>query len=245
VDAETLAWILAAGFATALGGLALLAVPNPSDRLLDGLLGFTAGIMLAATAFSLLVPALDLGSVGEVVAGFAVGSAVLFALDRLVPHVHARFAEPGHTLDPRRRQAGLLLSALTIHNVPEGLAVGVAFAAGGSELGVPIAVAIGIQNIPEGFAAGAPLVRDNRYVAAGVAALTGIVEPPAALLAFAAFEVADALLPLGLGFAAGAMLYVIVDELVPESHLRGHDRLASGALLAGFALMMTLDNALG
>ncbi|HEU6446418.1 MAG TPA: ZIP family metal transporter [Gaiellaceae bacterium] len=245
MDAETLAWILAAGLATAVGGLALLAVRDPSERLLDGLLGFTAGIMLAATAFSLLVPALDLGTVTEVVAGFAVGGAVLFGLDRLVPHVHARFAEPGHTLDPQKRQAGLLLSALTIHNVPEGLAVGVAFAAGGTDLGVPIALAIGIQNIPEGFAAGAPLVRENRYLAAGIAALTGIVEPPAALLAFAAFEFAESLLPLGLGFAAGAMLYVVVDELVPESHLRGHDRLASGALLAGFALMMTLDNALG
>jgi ZIP family zinc transporter len=245
LDAETLAWILAAGFGTVVGGLALLVVRDPSERLLDGLLGFTAGVMLAATAFSLLVPALDLGSVPEVVLGFAAGSAVLFLLDRLVPHVHARFAEPGHTLDPKKRQAGLLLSALTIHNVPEGLAVGVAFAAGGSELGVPIALAIGIQNIPEGFAAGAPLVRENRHLAAGVAALTGIVEPPAALIAYAAFEVAGSLLPVGLGFAAGAMLYVVIDELVPESHLRGHDQLASGALIAGFALMMTLDTALG
>lgn len=245
MEPETLAWILAAGLATGVGALALLVVRDPSERLLDGLLGFTAGVMLAATAFSLLVPALDLGTVGEVVAGFAVGGAVLFGLDRLVPHVHARFAEPGHTLDPQRRQAGLLLSALTIHNIPEGLAVGVAFAAGGSDLGVPIALAIGIQNIPEGFAAGAPLVRENRYLAAGLAAATGLVEPPAALIAYAAFEVAGSLLPLGLGFAAGAMLYVIVDELVPESHLRGHDRLASGALLAGFALMMTLDNAFG
>jgi ZIP family zinc transporter len=245
IDAETLAWILAAGAATWVGGLALLVVRDPSERLLDGLLRFTAGIMLAATAFSLLVPALDLGTVTEVVLGFAVGGVVLLVLDRLVPHVHARFAEPGHTLDPRKRQAGLLLSALTIHNVPEGVAVGVAFAAGGSDLGVPIALAIGIQNIPEGFAAGAPLVRDNRYLAAGLAAATGIVEPPAALIAFAAFEVAESLLPLGLGFAAGAMLYVVVDELVPESHLRGHDRLASGALLGGFALMMALDNALG
>jgi ZIP family zinc transporter len=245
MDAATLFWILGAGLATTLGGLALLAIRNPSERLLDGLLGFTAGIMLAATAFSLLVPALDRGSVTEVVLGFALGSAILFALDRLVPHVHARFAEPGHTLDPRQRQAGLMVSALTIHNIPEGLAVGVAFAAGGTDLGVPIAAAIGIQNIPEGFAAGAPLAADNRYLAAAVAAATGIVEPPAALIAFAAFELAESLLPLGLGFAAGAMLYVVVDELIPESHLRGHDRIASLALLGGFVLMMALDNAIG
>jgi zinc transporter, ZIP family len=245
VNAETLLWILAAGLATGLGGVALLAVRNPSDRLLDGLLGFTAGIMLAATAFSLLVPALDRGTVLEVVIGFSIGSAVLFGLDRVVPHVHARFAEPGHTLDPRKRQAGLLLAALTIHNIPEGLAVGVAFAAGGSDLGVPIALAIAIQNVPEGFAAGAPLAQDNRYLAAAVAAATGIVEPPAALLAFATFEVAGSLLPLGLAFAAGAMLYVVIDELIPESHLRGNDRVASMALIGGFALMMTLDTALG
>jgi ZIP family zinc transporter len=245
VSGETLFWLVAPGLATGVGGLALLLVRRPSERTLDGLLGFTAGVMLAATAFSLLVPALDIGAMWEVLLGFGLGAALLLALDRIVPHVHARFSEPGHTLDPRRRQALLLLSALTIHNVPEGLAVGVAFAAGGTELGVPIALAILIQNIPEGFAAAAPLAAQNRFVAAGVAAATGMVEPPAALVAFAAFELAGTLLPLGLGFAAGAMLYVVIDELIPESHVRGHDRLASTALLAGFAVMMVLDNAFG
>jgi zinc transporter, ZIP family len=245
VEAGTLFWIFAAGLATGIGGLALLALPNPSDRMLDGLLGFTAGVMLAATAFSLLVPALDFGTLAEVLLGFSLGCTLLYALDRLVPHVHARFAEEGHELDPRRSQAMLLLAALTIHNVPEGLAVGVAFSAGGSELGVPIALAIGIQNIPEGFAAGAPLARENRWTAALVAALTGIVEPPAALVALAAFGLASTLLPLGLAFAAGAMLYVVADELIPESHARGNERIASVALLGGFALMMTLDNAFG
>jgi ZIP family zinc transporter len=245
MSSEELFWMVAPGLATAIGGLALLLVRRPSDRVLDALLGFTAGVMLAATAFSLLVPALDIGSVWEVLAGFGLGSLVLIVLDRAIPHVHARFAEPGHTLDPRRRQALLLVSALTIHNVPEGLAVGVAFAAGGPELGVPIALAIGIQNIPEGFAAGAPLAVESPLVAAGVAAATGLVEPPAALAAFAAFEVAGSLLPLGLGFAAGAMLYVVADELIPESHARGNERLASTALLGGFALMMLLDNAFG
>ena len=244
MDAVALFWMIGAGLATGVGGLALLVIRRPSERMLDGLLGFTAGVMLAATAFSLLVPALDLGSVWEVLAGFALGSGVLYALDRVVPHVHARFAEPGHTLDPRRRQALLLTSALTIHNVPEGMAVGVAFAAGGTELGAPIALAIAIQNVPEGFAAGAPLAVGNRNVAALVAAATGLVEPPAAIAAFAAFELVESLLPLGLGFAAGAMLYVVTDELIPESHMRGNERTASGALLGGFALMMLLDTAL-
>ena len=120
-------------------------------------------------------------------------------------------------------------------------------AAGGTDLGVPIAIAIGIQNIPEGFAAGAPLLEggSSRWRAAGIAAATGAVEPPSALLAIAAFGVASALLPLGLAFAAGAMLYVVVDELIPESHARGRERDATVALLAGFALMLGLDNAFG
>jgi ZIP family zinc transporter len=240
-------WVLAAGAATGVGGLALLFLPRPSDLVLDVLLGFTAGVMLAATAFSLLVPALDHGSVPEVLAGLLAGGGVLVALDAFVPHVHLRYFERGHTDVAAGRRALLLLSALTIHNVPEGMAVGVAFAAGGPELGIPVALAIGIQNVPEGFAAAAPLLAagSSRRTAMGVAALTGAVEPPAALLAFATFSVAAALLPFGLAFAAGAMLYVVVDELVPESHARGNERPASIALLLGFALMLALDNAFG
>jgi ZIP family zinc transporter len=131
--------------------------------------------------------------------------------------------------------------------LPEGLAVGVAFAAGGPDLGLPLAIAIGIQNIPEGFAAAAPLVGvgSSPRAAAGVAALTGVVEPPAALAAHATFEFTGAVLAIALAFAAGAMLYVIVDELVPESHAHGNERAASLCLLGGFALMMGLDNAFG
>jgi zinc transporter, ZIP family len=245
VDTQTLAWMLAAGAATGLGGLVLLAFPRPSDRLMDGLLGFTAGVMLAATAFSLLVPALARGKLGEVLAGFALGGLVFALLDLVVPHVHARFAEGGAPTNAAGERAILLLSALTIHNIPEGLAVGVAFAAGGPELGVPLALAIGIQNVPEGFAAAAPLLAAgvSRRGAIGFAAATGAVEPPAAIVAFAAFEFSSLLLPGGLAFAAGAMLYVSVDELVPESHARGNQRLATLALMAGFALMLALDNA--
>jgi ZIP family zinc transporter len=247
MELETLLWILAAGFATGVGGLALLLMPRPSDFLLDVLLGFTAGVMLAATAFSLLVPALDEGVLAEVLAGVLAGGIALLALDVLVPHVHLRYFERGHTDVAEGRRAVLLLSALTIHNVPEGMAVGVAFAAGGPELGIPIALAIGIQNVPEGFAAAAPLLAAGtpRPAAIGVAALTGAVEPPAALIAFATLSVASTLLPFGLAFAAGAMLYVVVDELVPESHARGNERAASVALLIGFALMLALDNAFG
>ena len=132
MDAETLGWIFASGMCTAVGGLFLLVVRHPTGRLLDVLLGFTAGVMLAATAFSLLVPALDRGGVGEVLAGFLLGAATLLVLDRYVPHVHERMKERGRPAASElraRHRARLLLSALTIHNLPEGMAVGLAFAA--------------------------------------------------------------------------------------------------------------------
>jgi zinc transporter, ZIP family len=238
------------GLATGIGGLALVAFPKPSERMLDTLLGFTAGVMLAATAFSLLVPSLERGPLVEVVIGFALGCAAIAALDTYLPHAHARFREGGRRSaeeECANHQARLLLSALTIHNIPEGLAVGVAFAAGGNDLGIPIALAIGIQNVPEGFAAAAPLLRTGTTVASavGVAVLTGLVEPPAALAAYATLDVSAEVVTGGLAFAAGAMLYVVVDELVPESHGHGNERAASLALVVGFALMMTLDNAFG
>jgi ZIP family zinc transporter len=240
--------LVAPGLATGIGGLAVLAFRHPKAVTLDTLLGFTAGVMLAATAFSLLVPALERGSLGEVLLGFVLGASCIAALDLVIPHAHARFRERGRPAAEEiaaRNRAAMLLSALTIHNLPEGLAVGVAFAAGGPELGLPLAIAIGIQNVPEGFAAAAPLLTAGTTprAAAGVAALTGIVEPPAALLAYASFELAGAVLAGALAFAAGAMLYVVVDELVPESHGHGNERAASLALLGGFALMMGLDNA--
>ena len=213
--------LIVPGLATGLGGVAVLIFRRPNALTLDTLLGFTAGVMLAATAFSLLVP-----------------------------HAHRRFRERGQPAAEELaacERATLLLSALTIHNLPEGLAVGVAFAAGGSVLGLPLAIAIGIQNVPEGFAAAAPLLPagSSPRAAAGVAALTGAVEPPAALAAYATFELSGPILAGALAFAAGAMLYVVVDELVPESHGHGHERSASLALLGGFALMMSLDDAFG
>ena len=247
MDWGEFAWIVGAGAGTVVGGLSLLLLPRaPRPLLLDVLLGFTAGVMLAATAFSLLVPALDRGTVAEVVTGLLAGAGLLALVDWLIPHAHARFPERHlHAADWTR--GTLLLTALTIHNVPEGVAVGVAFAAGGSDLGVPIAIAIGLQNVPEGFVAAAPLVAAGmrRRSAAAIAAASGLVEPPAALAALAAFGLASALLPVGLGFAAGAMLYVVVDELIPESHTNGNERAATGALVAGFALMLALDNAFG
>jgi zinc transporter, ZIP family len=242
---ETLFWLVAPGLATGIGGLGLLVVRRPGDHLLDTMLGLTGGIMLAAAVFSLLVPALQEGTVAEASLGFLVGAGVLALLDAYLPHLHDRFFEREQSRQHRR--ATLLLSALTIHNLPEGLAVGVAFAAGGPELGIPIAVAIGVQNIPEGFAAAAPLVtvRASTWTAIGFAAMTGLVEPPAALLGYAIAESVTTLLPFALSFAGGAMVYVVIDEMLPESRERGHEREATGGFIVGFVVMMLLDNALG
>jgi ZIP family zinc transporter len=253
LDLEIAAWIFASGLATAVGAVALwLSGPRLLRAiLLDGLLGFTAGVMLAATLFSLLVPAIDRGSLLPVVVGLAAGGFGMMGVDALVPHAHARFREGRRpraaAIQPAQHRATLLISALTIHNVPEGLAVGVAFGVGGTELGIPVALAIGVQNIPEGFVAGAPLLETGmaRGRASLIAGSTGLVEPPAALLAFFTAEAVGGALGGALAFAAGAMLYVVIDELIPECQARGNERIASGGLLIGFIVMMTLDNALG
>jgi ZIP family zinc transporter len=241
---QTALGLILPGAVTALGALGLLAFPHPGDRLMAILLGFTGGIMLAAAVFSLLVPALDLGSLAEVVAGFTAGTLVIALFDALLPHAHPHFIERDRGGGSR---ALLLLGALTIHNVPEGLAVGVAFAAGGTDLGLPVALAIGIQNVPEGFAATPALLEAgaSRRTAIALAAATGLVEPPAAFLGYGASEASASMLPLGLAFAAGAMVYVVLDELVPESHARGFERVATFGAVGGFAVMMTLDSAFG
>lgn len=255
METTTLLGLVLPGLATGVGGLALLLVRRPSPRVLSVLLGFTGGVMLAATSFSLLVPALDAaGALWEVVAGFGAGCVLMVALDRYIPHAHEDL-EHAELHDDSvvataaakgRRTATMLIAALTIHNLPEGLAVGVAFGLGGPEAGLALALAIGIQNMPEGFAAGAPVLDagGGRLKAAGVALATGLVEPPAAVAAFYLSALADTVLAGGLAFAGGAMLYVVVDELIPYSHARGHEREASIALLAGFALLLVLDTGL-
>lgn len=253
LDTTDLAILVLPGLATVVGGAALLVVRRPSSVVLDALLGLTAGIMLAATFFSLLVPALERGSVGEVLVGFLLGGGVMAAADRLLPHMHSRLREGESpsieeaTQVTSRQRAAMLLSALTIHNVPEGMAVGVALAAGGPELAVPIALAIGIQNIPEGFAAAAPLMATGMPTVrvATIGAATGLVEPPAALVAFSIVSVSAAILPAALAFAAAAMLYVVVDELLPEAAAHGNERVATGAFFVGFIVMMLLDVSLG
>jgi ZIP family zinc transporter len=244
------AWILGSGAGTALGGLGLLALRRPSEGTVAALLGLTGGVMTGAAVAGLLVPAFERGHPAEVLAGLAAGVVAMRVADALVPHVHWGFVESGRGRREAEtgstRRAVMLLTALTIHNVPEGLAVGAAFAAGGSALGVPVALAIGIQNVPEGFVAGVPLLEAGvpRRRAAALSAATGAVEPVAAGIALLALGPVEALLPAALAFAAGAMLYVVVDELVPEIAARGHRPAATLGFVAGLVALVVADLAL-
>ena len=166
-------------------------------------------------------------------------------VDRLVPHQHLVHAN-GHDVVAVRR-AWLFVLAIAIHNFPEGFAVGLGFAGGDLGRGTALAIGIGLQNIPEGLAVAVPLilVGYTRGQALLIATLSGLVEPIGALLAVSLATVFQAILPLGLAFAGGAMIFVVVDEVIRETHRRGVGRLASGALMAGFVIMMTLDQLLG
>jgi len=230
---------------TALGALPALALHGEiPDKLMDMLYGLAAGVMLSASAFSLLTPALELGSIWEVTLGFVAGSALIEASDRAIPHLHPIYGEEGPP--SRLRRVWLLILAMVIHNFPEGLAVGVAFGSGDFSRAVALTTAIGIQNVPEGLAVSAPLVREGYGGLRAVlySALTGLVEPIGGILGALAISSARGALPAAMGLAAGAMIFVVSDEMIPESHRKGHERWATLGVIAGFALMMLLDNML-
>jgi len=236
---------LAAGLATGVGALPVLLVRDVSERVLDALLGFAAGVMLAATAFSLLIPALELGGVWVCVLGLLFGAFCLHLADRFIPHTHFVSGSEGPSSTLRR--IWLLIIAMTIHNFPEGLAVGVSFGAGDVAAGLVVATAIGLQNMPEGLAVAMPLVREGygRRKALWYATLTGLVEPVGGFLGVALVSLIHPILPWGLAFAGGAMLFVVSDEMIPESHRKGHEREATTGVIIGFALMMLLDTFFG
>lgn len=205
------------------------------------MLGFAAGVMLAATSFSLLVPAIELGGVWTAILGFIVGTVSLHLADRFIPHIHPVMGSEGPPSSLRR--VWLLILAITIHNFPEGLAVGVSFGSGVIGTGLALATAIGLQNMPEGLAVALPLIREGygRGKAFWYATLTGLVEPIGGLLGVAIVTISRPLLPLGLAFAAGAMIFVVSDEMIPESHRKGYEREATFGVIVGFAVMMLLD----
>ena len=238
-----------AGLATAVGALPILIWKRGPGRALDVMLGFAAGVMLAAAVFCLIVPALESDEAGGGLVvtfiGILAGAAFLHVADRLVPHEHLVFKNSVDKVAARR--VWLFVLAIAIHNFPEGLAVGLGFAGGDTGRGTALAIGIGLQNIPEGLAVAVPLlmVGYSRGQALLVATLSGLVEPIGALLGVSLATVFQAILPAGLAFAGGAMIFVVVDEVIRETHRRGVGRLASGALMAGFVIMMSLDHLFG
>lgn len=248
-------------FMTAVGAAAVFLFHGFSRRLLDGMLGFAAGVMVAASFWSLLAPAIEISAeLGPSpwfppVVGFLCGAGFLYALDKLLPHLHpgppGSKAEGMHTSWER---SILLVLAITLHNLPEGLAVGVAFGAAKYGLSsatlagaVALAIGIGLQNLPEGTAVSVPLRRErlSRAAAFFYGQASGLVEPAAGLLGAAAVVLMRPLLPYALSFAAGAMIYVVVEELIPEAQVESASDVGTLGAIGGFALMMALDVALG
>ena len=232
-----------------IGALAIVPWRDPSARQLDGALGFAAGVMLSASFTSLILPGIDAGGLWPVVGGILLGVAVLDRADAWIPHVHVLVtgrrrddAAPGGS--GRRASVILFIVAITLHNMPEGLAVGVGFGSGRISEGLALMIAIGLQNLPEGLAV-AVAARNagmgGLWYAALVGARAGLVEIPLAVFGAWAVTLAEPILPWAMGFAAGGMLYVIMDEIVPETHGRGHERTATLGTMIGAVVMLVLD----
>ena len=236
---------LCAGLTTAVGALPIFFVRRVSDRFLDSSLGFAAGVMLAATSFSLLVPAIEIGGVWKTVFGIILGAVFLVCAERLTPHMHHVAGIKGPPTELSK--VWLFILAITIHNFPEGIAVGVGFGGGDISTGTKLAIGIGLQNMPEGLAVALPLMREEstRARAFLIALLTGLVEPVGGFLGISIVSLGEFILPYGLAFAGGAMLFVISEEIIPETHSRGNDREATIGVLIGFIVMMVLDNLFG
>jgi len=243
-----------AALATALGTLPVLLAQRPSERLQDTLFGFGAGVMLAACAFSLVIPGLDAvraaggsawaasGSVGTAI---LLGGLVLLAMDKLLPHEHFIKGREGASAQQLRR-TWLFVIAIALHNIPEGLAIGVGYAGNEGLRANALAIGIAIQDVPEGFVVAAALLAAgySRLLAVAIGMASGLVEPVGAVIGASIVGHSAMLLPWGLGFAAGAMLFVISHEIIPESHRKGHEVFATTGLMIGFVLMMMLDTAL-
>ena len=246
-------------FVTALGASLVFFFKKMNRAFFDGMLGFTGGVMIAASFWSLLSPAIEM-SEGEGFAkvfpaaiGFFFGALFLFGLDKVLPHMHVNFKEAEGVKTPWHKSI-LLVLAITLHNIPEGLAVGVIFggvAAGidGATIGgaVALAIGIGLQNFPEGFAVSMPLRRQglSRGKSFMYGQLSAIVEPVAAVIGAYAVMTFQPILPYALAFAAGAMVFVVVEEVIPETQQDKYSDIATMGFIVGFIVMMTMDVGLG
>lgn len=243
-----------AAAATAAGTLPVLFAQQFSQRTYDAMLGFGSGVMLGATAFSLIIPALSAlreGGEGAVMSsmivggGIGLGAALILGLEKLVSH-RSEIVLEQRTASPPMRHAWMFVGAVALHNIPEGLAIGVAYAGNDGAAAQNLTTAIALQDVPEGLVAALALrtVGYSRGVSVLYGAATGLVEPMAAVMGAAALSVASGLLPVGLALAAGAMLFVIVNDVIPESHRSGNGQCSSAALVAGFITMTILDTAM-
>jgi len=246
---------LLAGLGTGVGALGIFLVRKLPGSLEDGLLSAAAGVMLAASFFSLLLPGIEYGETLTgatwsatlvVIAGLLMGSVALYLIHQCLPHEHFKLGREGP--DPARvRRIWLFIIAIALHNFPEGMAVGVGFAGGNIGNGLALAIGIGLQNIPEGLAVAVSLlaIQHSRLKAFSISLLTGLVEPLGGLFGATMVWLAEPLMPWTLGFAAGAMLFIISDEIIPETHRKEYKTLATFSLLGGFVVMMFLDATLG
>lgn len=256
--------LLATGFTwamTALGAAVVFAARDIGKKILDAMLGFAAGVMIAASYWSLLAPAIEMSEGKDIpswfppAAGFLMGAVFLRITDRILPHLHLGFPmKDAEGIKTSWQRTTLLILAVTLHNIPEGLAVGVAFGAVAAGLpsatltgAIALAIGIGIQNFPEGTAVSMPLRREglSRLKSFWYGQLSGIVEPIAGVIGAAAVIISKPVLPYALSFAAGAMIFVVVEELIPESQRGGNTDLATMGAIAGFVVMMVLDVAFG
>jgi ZIP family zinc transporter len=242
---------------TAVGAATVFLTRNVSTRFLNAMLGFAAGVMVAASYWSLLAPSVELSRAGNLpvwlppTVGFLLGGAVLWIIDRLLPHLHLGFPDADiEGLPTSWKRSTLLMLAVTLHNIPEGLAVGVAFGAAASVLhqvnlasAIALAVGIGIQNFPEGMAISLPLRRERMSIGKSFwyGQFSGMVEPVAGVIGAAAVIAISPILPYAMSFAAGAMFYVVVEELIPECQREGNTNLPTFAAMIGFAVMMILE----
>lgn len=257
--ATTFTWIV-----TALGAATVFFARSINQKVLDAMLGFAAGVMIAASFWSLLAPAIEIAEAEGNVAswvppavGFMLGALFLYGIDKILPHLHIGFRmDEAEGIKTSWHRSVLLVLAITLHNFPEGLAVGVAFGALASEASVSpemllgpigLAIGIGLQNFPEGLAVSLPMRREgySRVKSFWYGQLSAVVEPIAGVLGAAAVILMKPILPYALSFAAGAMIFVCVEELIPESHRKGNTDLATMGAMVGFTVMMILDVSLG
>ncbi|TLG76637.1 ZIP family metal transporter [Culicoidibacter larvae] len=242
---------------TALGASLIFFFKNINRKVLDAMLGFAAGIMIAASIWSLLLPAIgqveESGAFWQVIFGFLAGGVFLWGLDKVIPHMHL-FGKKAEGVKTSWHRSILLVSAITLHNIPEGLAVGVAFGALAINpspavfaAAVGLAIGIGLQNFPEGTAVSAPLYREgmSRGKAFMYGQFSGAVEPVAAVIGALLVSQMSAILPFALAFAAGAMIFVVVEELIPESQAAENTDMATLMTMVGFVVMMSMDVLLG